>query len=396
MTAGADPGADATTRPEPAASGDGADAGADAAPVSTGPQSLTPRDADLILARAHLRFGLLSLARAELETMAGRNLLDDDGIRDLAEARWRTGDTSGAGEAAAAYLEASPDDLVALVIAAEAQAELGRPGEARRLAGRALELADGSLDPIFAGMRRHSIWPADPGTTIGPVGVLFDELHPSPIAPAPSLLRRASDRPLTNGGPPAPFDPALPAEFEAGPGLWDDDPEAALSADAGAEVDPAELFARARDSLDHGQTAAAATGLILAMRSSPELAPAVLDLLSGRSEPILVLVRSDAHEIVGREGEAQRDRVAAATGVGADRTMAAPMTPVDGEPVEPLAAGPAAEPLAVGPADPDPGPESVATTPADATGTTPADTVDPNPETADPSIDDPARGNGGP
>ena len=45
-----------------------------------------------------------------------------------------------------------PDDILGLVIAAEAQAALGRPGEARRLAGRALDAADGSLDPLFAGM----------------------------------------------------------------------------------------------------------------------------------------------------------------------------------------------------------------------------------------------------
>src|SRR5437868_1333336 len=100
------------------------------------------RDPDLVLARVHLLLGSLSLARAELETLAGRSDLDDDGIRDLAEARWRTGDIAGAGEAAAAWLESHPDDILGLVIAAEAQAALGRPAEARRLAGRALERAD--------------------------------------------------------------------------------------------------------------------------------------------------------------------------------------------------------------------------------------------------------------
>ena len=116
-----------------------------------------PRDPDLILARVHLLLGSLSLARTELETLAGRGTLDDRAIRDLAEARWRTGDVIGAGEAATAWLERNPDDVLGLVIAAEAQAALGRPGEARRLAGRAMERADGSLDPLFAGMQRSAI-----------------------------------------------------------------------------------------------------------------------------------------------------------------------------------------------------------------------------------------------
>ncbi len=120
-----------------------------------------PRDPDLILARVHLLLGSLSLARTELETIAGRGELDDDAIRDLAEARWRTGDVAGAGEAAAAWLEHHPDDILGLVIAAEAQSALGRPSEARRLAGLAMEQADGSLDPVFAGMQRSSIWPGD-------------------------------------------------------------------------------------------------------------------------------------------------------------------------------------------------------------------------------------------
>jgi len=274
------------------------------------------RDPDLILARAHLRLGSLGLARAELETRAGRDRLDDEGIRDLAEARWRTGDTGGAGEAAAAYLEVVADDILALVIAAEAQADLGRPAEARRLAGRALERAEGSLDPIFAGMKRSSIWPVDPGTAIGPVGVLFDDLHPEPVLPGAGLDRRAGDRrPFGPEAPPhAPLDPALPTEIQGAQRLWDDDP-AERSRSAGGGVDAETLFHRARSALDDGQSGTAATGLLLALRSSPELAPAILDLLSGRAEPILVLVRGDAQRIVGREAESMRDHSTAARGV---------------------------------------------------------------------------------
>jgi len=276
---------------------------------------MTDRDANLILARAHLRLGSIGLARAELETMAGRNELDDDGIRDLAEARWRTGDTTGAGEAAAAYLAVIPDDVVALVIAAEAQAELGRPGEARRLAGMAMEGADGSLEPIFAGMRRSSIWPVDSGAPVGPIGLLFDELHPSPVPPSPGFDRRASDRPSANGDAGyVPFDPALPAAFEDGPGLWDDQAEPAFAA-ASTDLEPAALFHRANAALDAGETSAAGAGLLLALRSSPELAPAIIDLLAGRHDPMLLLVRADAYELVGREVEATRDRTAAAGGI---------------------------------------------------------------------------------
>jgi hypothetical protein len=271
-------------------------------------RATTNRDPDLILARAHLRLGSLGLARAELETLAGRNRLDDDGIRDLAEARWRTGDTAGAGEAAAAFLEVVADDVVALVIAAEAQADLGRPAEARRLAGQALERANGSLDPVFAGMKRSSIWPADPGTAIGPVGLLFDDLHPEPVLPGAGLDRRASDRRPSAADPPphAPLDPALPSEIEGAQRLWDDEPGDDAFADGGG-FDAERLFHRARAALDDGQAGIAATGLILALRAAPELAPAVLDLLSGRAEPILVLVRGDAKRIVGREAESMRD-----------------------------------------------------------------------------------------
>jgi len=290
------------------------------------PRPTTDRDPDLILARAHLRLGSLGLARAELETLAGRDRLDDDGIRDLAEARWRTGDTAGAGEAAAAFLEVVPDDILALVIAAEAQADLGRPAEARRLAGQALDRANGSLDPVFAGMKRSSIWPAEPGTAIGPVGLLFDDLHPEPILAGAGLDRRAGDRrPSAADAPPhAPLDPALPSEIEGAQRLWDDETDDDTFGDGGA-FDAERLFHRARAALDEGQAATAATGLILALRSAPELAPAVLDLLSGRAEPILVLVRGDAKRIVGREAESMRDHRVAGRRVMEHTSEVAPM-----------------------------------------------------------------------
>ena len=104
---------------------------------------------------------MLTLARAELESMAGDGTLDDDALLDLGEARWRTGDLSGAGDAAIAYLDTGRESTLAFVIAAEAQAALGRPAEARRLVAKALGGDAGSLEGVFAGMPRASIWPAE-------------------------------------------------------------------------------------------------------------------------------------------------------------------------------------------------------------------------------------------
>jgi hypothetical protein len=145
--------------------------------------------------------------------------------------------------------------------------------------------------------------------------VLFDDLHPLPVPRAAGHDRRLSDpQELAHRDEPhAPLDPALPAEFSHGPGLWDD-AEGEL-ADT-APVTPMELFRQARAALDEGKPDAAATGLLLALRSQSSLAPAVLDLLAGRSEPMLVLVRGDALAIVGRSAEAARDHAAAAQVVG--------------------------------------------------------------------------------
>jgi hypothetical protein len=280
------------------------------------------RAADLVLARLHLRLGSLGLARAELEAMAGANALDLDGIRDLAEARWRTGDLSGAGDAATAYLEERPDDGLAMLITAEVQANLGRPGEARRIAARVLERSTAPIESTFAGMPRSSIWPVDPGVPVGPAGTLFADVPapPSWLASGLSgsaLATAADDRgsgaatatePGEAGTEPAAAEPD-------GPRLWDNDATAAPTL-----PDPAELLARAREALDGDRPGQAAAGLALALRAEPSLAPAILDLLAGRQEPVLALVRGDAHRIVGHEGEALRDYVAAVAAIGLERS----------------------------------------------------------------------------
>ena len=122
------------------------------------------RTVDARLARLHLRGALIALARAELETMAGQGTLDLDALADLAEARWRSGDLLGAGEAAQAHLARGGDELIALVVAVEALTAQGRTIDARRLATEAMSRSGGNLDALFAGQPRAHVWPTDGAT----------------------------------------------------------------------------------------------------------------------------------------------------------------------------------------------------------------------------------------
>jgi tetratricopeptide (TPR) repeat protein len=206
----------------------------------------------LRLARLHLRMGSLSLARAELESFAGAGTLDESALVDLAEVRWRTGDLAGAGEAARAALAAGVEDPVAYVIGAEAIAAMGRPAEAKRLAGHALEGMDVTLDTLFAGMPRSAIWPGDPEP----------EVAPSPRA------REEADR--------------SPASAAA-----------------------AEAFAGGRGALAAGDIPSAALRLSVAIRLEPKFAQGVLAAIGERATvPLLALVAGDALRLLGREHDA--------------------------------------------------------------------------------------------
>lgn len=214
--------------------------------------------------------GLLPLARAELESFAGRDVLDEDALLDLAEARWRTGDLAGAGEAATALLDRGRDDVLALVIAAEATAELGRPGEARRLAGRALAAVDGPLDPLFAGMPRSPIWPLD-------------------TVRAPERVAEAPQEAV----------PHRPGRHRA--------PVPAMAADEDTPASPAaaEAFAGGLAALGSGDLMAAALRLGVALRLEPGFAEGVLEAIGERpSQSGLALVAGDALRLLGREAEA--------------------------------------------------------------------------------------------
>jgi hypothetical protein len=265
----------------------------------------TQRSADLVLARLHLRLGSLALARAELETLAGRDELDAEGVVDLAEARWRTGDLTGAGEAATLVLEDDEGPVLALIVAAEAAAARGRPTEARRLASKALSIADGSIDAIFAGMPRSPVWPPDPAAPPAVPTTMFEPHGPT--------RRSGADRRRQ----PRDVPPATPPGAAAMPtgtiGIWDDAGDVPSGASDGMSgVDDAsmptgdEALERGRGAIESGDIGAAAVQLALVLRLSPALAPAVLDLVGSNHDPGLGLVRGDAYRLVGRELDARR------------------------------------------------------------------------------------------
>lgn len=313
------------------------------------------RSSALALARLHLRTGALALARTELETMAGRDLLDDAGILDLAEVRWRTGDVTGAGEAVAALLEGTDDEdddrpALAVIIAAEAAAARGRPTESRRLAERLRSADRAAIDGLFAGLPRSSAWPADP-LTVAPTSATLFPTGAGAIAGTAGADGRTGV--ADPGIVPAATPRESPTDSVRAPGFWDApatldadgddapeiDPELAAVADAiavteataerevtaevapsagheatpedGPVAEPGGLLADGREALAAGDVARAAVRLGLVLRLSPGLAPAVLDALDVAGDAIaddpgLAFVRGDAYRLVGRERDARR------------------------------------------------------------------------------------------
>ncbi len=221
------------------------------------------RATDLLLARLHLRVGLLGLARAELETLAGTAELDLAGILDLAEVRWRTGDLRGAGEAAAAYLALAaraglePDGPAAHAIVAEAAAVRGHETEAAEAVAGALAIVragladDGAvetaLDRLFAGIEPRAPWP---------------EPDASLAAPA-TVPRRLPWEPL-----------AVTPEVEAA-GPADSGP-AGVAPEPGQASPVPDLLAAGGEALAAGDAGRAAVALGLALRSDPGSAPAII------------------------------------------------------------------------------------------------------------------------
>ena len=282
---------------------------------------MVARSTDLALARAHLRLGSLTLARAELETLAGIGGLDTDGMLDLAEARWRTGDLVGAGDAANVVLASDEPRPMALLIAAEAAAVDGRPGEARRLASRAIELADGSIDALFAGMPRAGVWPTDAAEPAPIAGTLFHRETENGLASTLSDEGARAKAGL-DGTPPAVVTAPYGSEVGSAAAattltLWGGDPGSEL--ETASLPEPAEELQAARAALVSGALDEAALRFSLALRAAPALALAVLEATEGARSAALSLVRGDAYRSLGHEMESRQAYAVAARGGLPDR-----------------------------------------------------------------------------
>jgi hypothetical protein len=262
--------------------------------VSRRPASRASRSADLRLARLHVRAGNYALARVELETLAGLEALDADGILDLAEVRWRTGDLAGAAVAAATWLgdasaEPGPGAVLANVICAEASTARGNPEAAATYVARAADgLVDGSgLEALLAGIEPRAAWPWPAATSL----------------PAPAGRPPAADRDLR----PAHAGERVPRET----------PLAAVAADlvaAGeALITTAPERAAVLLALSLRADRAAAEAVLRALEASSTGAVAATDSVAtplGAESPaaiaaVLAYVRAEALRAAGRHEEAR-------------------------------------------------------------------------------------------
>ena len=280
-----------------------------------GPASDIQRSADARLARVHLRGGLLTLARAALEQMAGAGTLDRDAMADLAEVRWRSGDLIGAADAARAHQASGGDEPLTVLIIAEDLAHRGEDSDAQELIEGVYDRVGGAVDLLFAMEPRSSLWPtADDGWMIadaeapGRWGLLVggsEVADPSADEWANAALIRPVPMAMAGvAGAPAP---------EGRGGLTHPGGAASTSAMmmsgrlAGEEL---ETVGRA---LAAGDTAAASRRLAVLLRLDPALAPVILseaDRAAAATRPgsaelsAIHLVRGDAYRTLGRDIEA--------------------------------------------------------------------------------------------
>jgi hypothetical protein len=276
------------------------------------------RSAEARLARLHLRGGLLSLARAALEQMAGAGTLDREAMADLAEARWRGGDLEGAADAARAHQASGGAEPLAALIIAEDLVRDGQPDEGRRYAEFVMARVGGAVDLLFALEPRSAIWPAqDDGWMAreaeapGRWGLLVggsEVAAPSPstwlVEPIVQPTEAIATQPPGVAAPPAPMGRGGPAS-PAGQATT-----AAVVMSGRLAGDELEMVDR---SLARGDAAAAAGRLAVLLRLDPALAPVILSAAdraasirpaAGDSLSAIHLIRGDAFRILGRDNEA--------------------------------------------------------------------------------------------
>ena len=274
------------------------------------------RSADARLARVHLRGGLLPLARAALEQMAGAGTLDREAFADLAEVRWRSGDLEGAAEAGHAHLGTGGDEPIVHLILAEEHARRGLMSEAQGHAAAAYVRIGPAVELFFAGERRSGIWPppeagwmdtqaASPGRwglLVGGAEVATAAVTTWAAVPLAhvGLMPAAVGRGGSIALPPEPRPPRLPS---APPTTT-----AALLTGrmAGEELETVE------QSLADGRPDLAVERLAVLLRLDPALAPVILGLADraadalgdGPGRSAAHLVRGDALRHLGRESDA--------------------------------------------------------------------------------------------
>jgi hypothetical protein len=285
--------------------------GAEEPPEPTADQaSAATRSTDARLARLHLRGGLLPLARAALEQMAGAGTLDRDAMADLAEVRWRSGDLEGAAESARAHVGNGGTEPIAVIVLAEDAARREQTAEADAAAAPIIERVGGAVDILFAGEARSAAWPAmdggwmDTGATApGRWGLLAGGSEVT--APTPETWQLAA---MVQAAIAAPAAGRPAAGIVAG--HYSGQPTASVVMSGRLAGEELEIVDRA---LADGQTAAAAERLGVLLRLDPALAPVILSAAdkalasapSGRAGLSVVhLVRGDAYRVLGRENEA--------------------------------------------------------------------------------------------
>jgi hypothetical protein len=278
-----------------------------------GPSSGDAGDDEQRLARLHLRLGLLTLARAELENLAARGARDAEAMGLLAEARWRSGDGDGAVEAARAHLAGGGADEVAICIAAEAAAADGEIERARELMDRLGPPDPALVDRLFAGLPKRAPWPV--ASDAAPAGeAIAGDAGGRPAAAGASAMpgprdvgdvTADPDRPADDVPPGDPGDVAAEDHPTASTGRRERSRRGRGARDAGEELN------RARGELG-SRPDRAFVRLALVLRLDPTLAPAVLEAIATRRDPAAALIRGDAQRLLGRHLEAEAAYDAAA------------------------------------------------------------------------------------